>query len=351
MARQTTIQQVAEAAAVSVATVSGVLNNSGRHSPVTASRVRSVMQELGYVPRRNRLRRKSQRKSGTPRSVGVLFPDTRLTSSQTPLAVGLVSGVEKVLAEENVHVSVLTLSPDGALPTAISRGELDGVIVRSGARTPGGDEALGQALRASGIPIVWAFGTTGTCQTADAVMVDNGACGEWAAKVAVTTCCRSIYAARLTTDRNLELDFRTVAFDFHLAAHGLASEALHLDGGEDLVHMFDRLPSSSVAVFVPGHDRNVLAVHEQLARRPSEGMAATLIAVMTDETPILPHVGESLQILHIDPFRIGMAAGRQVLWRRRNPWADPTRLLVPPKELKRPGREQVASPPTEEAIA
>ncbi len=50
--RQITIKDVAEKAGVSVATVSRILNHSGRFSKETEKRVRRIIYELGYVPQR-----------------------------------------------------------------------------------------------------------------------------------------------------------------------------------------------------------------------------------------------------------------------------------------------------------
>lgn len=68
------------------------------------------------------------------------------------------------------------------------------------------------------------------------------------------------------------------------------------------------------------------------ARAAAKRGKDTLNAVMTDDVPEITGAGKRIDVLHIDPYRTGMAAGRQVPWRRRNPWAEPTRLLVPARE-------------------
>ena len=323
------IREVAKAAGVSVATVSGVLNNSGRHSPVTAAKVRQVMQDMGYVPRRNKLRRPA--KKGDVLSVGVLFPDVHPAGTQTPLGKGLARGVQKALSEQNAQASVLTLDDDGSLPDAITSGALQGVVVRSGSRVEGGDERLGRELERAGIPVVWTFGTS-SMPSADVVMVDDRGCGIWAADW-VPMESRRVLIVR-TSDRNIDIEFRAIAFEYHLRDRGLTPHQLVHDSDAKLAKAFNDLPDSPVAVFVPGHDAQVLAVHELLAKRSRKKRGEDmLIAVMTDDTPLAPHVGESVHVLHIDPVRIGIAAGRQLLWRRETPWAESARLLVPAREL------------------
>ncbi|MHC4251820.1 MAG: hypothetical protein ACYS9X_22090 [Planctomycetota bacterium] len=68
------------------------------------------------------------------------------------------------------------------------------------------------------------------------------------------------------------------------------------------------------------------------ARAAAKRGRDTLIALMAEDAPGLPDAAERAHVLYIDPSRIGMVAGRQIL-RRRNPWAEPTRLLVPAREL------------------
>jgi LacI family transcriptional regulator len=333
MAGRANIRQVAKAAGVSIATVSGVLNDTGRHSPETAARVRRVMQQLGYVPRRNRRRRKAADGKVAIRRVGVLVPDREIHSIQTPLAVGLAEGVQKVLAEQNVHVTVLTLRPDGGLPAAVTRGELDGLVVRSGSRTPEGDEGLRRDLEAAGIPTVWTFGSM-SASPADAVRVDDRACGIWGADRALASGCRHALVVRPAGERNIDIEFRALAFELRLRERGFPAERISAATTDALSGALKRLPVSSVATFVPGHDADVLAAHERFAKRvASKRGRDTLIAVMTDDIPGLTGPSKRVRVLHIDPHRIGMAAGRQILWRRRNPWAEPARLLVPAKEL------------------
>jgi hypothetical protein len=69
------------------------------------------------------------------------------------------------------------------------------------------------------------------------------------------------------------------------------------------------------------------------ARAAAERGRDTLIVVKTEDTPGLPGAAERAHVLHTDPLRIGVAAGRQILWRRRNPWSEPARLLLSAREL------------------
>jgi hypothetical protein len=277
------------------------------------------------------------------RRVGLLFPDPSVGCLSTALAVGLAEGVEKVLAEQNIHLNVLTLCPDGSLPQAVTRGELDGLIVRAGAAYTADNERLMRGIQAASLPTVWAFGGRSIPADSDAVLVDNRGCGEWAAARVLELGCRDVCLVKPVL-RNLEIEFRAVAFDFHLAENGIKPEIFTFANCDDIKRFTRERLHSGVAVFVPGHDVDVRVVHEQLSAGAGGNGGRDpchLLAVLTEEAPLLPHLGESLHVLHIDPLHVGMAAARQVLARREQPWAPPARVLVPAKELQEPAKMKI----------
>jgi LacI family transcriptional regulator len=85
-----TIQQVAQKAGVSTATVSRVLNNSDLVSDKLKSRVRQTIEELGYHP--NRAAR--HLRAGYVRKVGVLFADI-----SNPFFTSVLTGIEATLQQ------------------------------------------------------------------------------------------------------------------------------------------------------------------------------------------------------------------------------------------------------------
>lgn len=89
------IREVAEAAGVSVGTVSNVLNRSDRVSPGTADRVRAAIERLGYV--RNDAAR--QLRAGRSRSVGLLVRDVR-----NPFFTDVARGAEDAAADAGLTV-------------------------------------------------------------------------------------------------------------------------------------------------------------------------------------------------------------------------------------------------------
>lgn len=92
-----TIRDVAELARVSIATVSRVLNGSGRATPETAERVRAAVAELGFRPSTVGRSLKIAR----TRTVGVLIP-----TLSNPVFAESVAGVQDAAAEAGYGVLV-----------------------------------------------------------------------------------------------------------------------------------------------------------------------------------------------------------------------------------------------------
>lgn len=352
MPENVNIRQVAKAAGVSVATVSGILNHSSRHSPATAARIRGIMQEMGYVPRRNRLRREAEENNSSLQRVGMLFPDAHEKGTQTPLGLALFEGVQKALAEQNIQVSVHTLNEDNSLPDTILKGQLDGLVVRSGSNTEDGDAGIYRQLEDIGIPMVWAFGSSSMAQMVDAVRMDDRGCGILAANKVNAKNSGRIFIIKPSGRPNLDIEIRVLAFSIHLLDLGITEEPIVLETEAALSAIKGLRAKAPITIFIAGHDSDVIETHETvIPTATNKGIPVSLIAVMTGETALKPHKNEDVQILQIDPYRVGVAAGRQLLSRHQSPWADPTKLLVPAKETTHtpPKKRQVKKRKTNKA--
>ncbi|WP_430593092.1 LacI family DNA-binding transcriptional regulator [Humidisolicoccus flavus] len=104
MAPRIKLSDVAEAAGVSLATASRVLNNNGKVDPELASRVLAETERLGY--RQNSLARGLRRRANTV--VGAVIPDIT-----NPFFTDLVRGVEDVVRE---HGYLLVLGNSDETP-------------------------------------------------------------------------------------------------------------------------------------------------------------------------------------------------------------------------------------------
>lgn len=95
-----TIHDVAQAAGVSVSTVSLVLSGKGRISPATAARVNQAIEQLGYV----RNRSASMLRGGESGVIGLIVRDL-----SQPFYAAMTAGLSEVL-EQQGKVLVLTQS-------------------------------------------------------------------------------------------------------------------------------------------------------------------------------------------------------------------------------------------------
>lgn len=333
MPKKANIREIAKAAGVSVATVSGILNNTGRRSPATAARIRAVMQEMNYVPRRNKLRKPPTDIEGRMNRVGLLFPDTHKRGTRTPLGKALTDGVQSALAEKNIQVSILTLRPDGSLPDDITSGELDGLVIRSGSQLEEGDSELFEQLEAIGLPMVWTFGSETLAQTVDAVRMDDRGCGMLAAKKVNAQCHGPIYILK-PTHLNVDIEMRAFAFSLHLMQRGIKATAQPMVIEDALRKIKQQRSKKPITLFIAGHDSEVTAAYEKLLLpASSKGIPVHFVAILTGKKRFKAQPGATIDLLHIDPFRIGMAAGCQLLNRYHSPWADTVKLIVTAKEV------------------
>lgn len=145
--RRTGIRDVAEAAGVSISTVSRALSGKGRIPDVTRARVRVVAEELGYTPD-PAARSLASGRTGLVATVVSLPGNAPLAFTEIDYYVRLTSAATRAALERGY---ALVLAPSTAGPETWSRLPLDGVIVIDPAD---GDPALA-ILRDRGIPIVF----------------------------------------------------------------------------------------------------------------------------------------------------------------------------------------------------
>lgn len=97
--RTVTIQDVAEAAGVSVSTVSRVLNDKDDVAPETYQKVQGVIEELGYT---SSLAARSMRSRQT-NVIGLIMPDV-----EDPFSIQVMKGVNRAIAELDYDLIIYT---------------------------------------------------------------------------------------------------------------------------------------------------------------------------------------------------------------------------------------------------
>jgi LacI family transcriptional regulator len=139
------VREVAAAAAVSVGTVSNVLNRPAKVAPATVERVMRAIDELGFV--RNDAAR--QLRAGRSRSIGIVVLDV-----SNPFFAEVVRGAEARAAEEGMSVLVGNSDEDASREEGylelFREQRVNGVLI-----TPASDDLPKlQRVRDAGTPVV-----------------------------------------------------------------------------------------------------------------------------------------------------------------------------------------------------
>ncbi|HEX8340186.1 MAG TPA: LacI family DNA-binding transcriptional regulator [Tepidisphaeraceae bacterium] len=171
-----TLQQVAERAGVSAATVCRVINSMPGITPATAGNVHRAMEALSYVPNARR-RTASRPATSVANGAKVGFVVIDLTDSPTvPMYDHLLRGVSAAAAHHKLNLQVSFISHLADAPKKLAGGGFDGLILH------GGCPPLEKTLPLHAIPTVWLMGNRRRPTWGDQVMPDNVTIGQIAAQ-------------------------------------------------------------------------------------------------------------------------------------------------------------------------
>ncbi|MCT3567171.1 LacI family transcriptional regulator [Levilactobacillus brevis] len=173
MTRKVTIRDLAEAAGVSVTTVSQILNGKGeRFSIETRQRVHQLQEDLGYVPdfnARNLIMKSAQ-------TIGVLVPNLG-----NPFFNMFIRGVQQTSRERHFIPLIFGANHDEQLESyylqELIKRAVDGLIIASASIT---GEAIDNILKKNGIPYLLIDQNGGP--SVDRIRVDDEQGGQLAAR-------------------------------------------------------------------------------------------------------------------------------------------------------------------------
>lgn len=177
MTRKVTIRDLAEAAGVSVTTVSQILNGKGeRFSIETRQRVHQLQEDLGYVPdfnARNLIMKSAQ-------TIGVLVPNLG-----NPFFSMFIRGVQQTSRERHFIPLIFGANHDEQLESyylqELIKRAVDGLIIASTSIT---GEAIDNILKKNGIPYLLIDQNGGP--SVDRIRVDDEQGGQLAARHLLT---------------------------------------------------------------------------------------------------------------------------------------------------------------------
>jgi DNA-binding LacI/PurR family transcriptional regulator len=147
--RLVTLDEVAQAARVSRATASRVVNGDQRVSAPARSAVEAAVRDLGYIPNqaaRSLVTRRSD-------SVAVVIPEPSTQLFGDPFFPRVLRGISEALAEESMQLILLmpqAPSDEDRVERYLAAGHTDGVLLVS----LHGSDPLPAALRRHGVPLV-----------------------------------------------------------------------------------------------------------------------------------------------------------------------------------------------------
>lgn len=179
-----TIQDVAEQAGVSTATVSRMINENGFVSPEVKAAIQAVIQATGYNPTRRRRTADlaaSVLKTGNATLIWTTSQEIQMSNSGRDLMLGLTEGLRKINASLNVDY----IDSSGTIPHSLQNGSIDGVFIH------------GPAPKASALkylkkfPVVWLL-QQGAKDYGDRVQPDHRHAGTIAAQHLIDHGCQNL---------------------------------------------------------------------------------------------------------------------------------------------------------------
>lgn len=145
-----TIHDVAKHANVSIATVSNVINQTGRVSEKTVLLVKETIKKLGYYP--NISARTMKKKSSN--LIGIIIPFLAEEGNlhDNPFYWNLVSGIEKISRKNDFHIVLSIITNQNIVDlNFVKERDLDGVIIIGALQ----DTPLVNEIESLGIPSVF----------------------------------------------------------------------------------------------------------------------------------------------------------------------------------------------------
>ncbi len=334
-----TITAVAEAAGVSIATVSRVINQSSRVSADKVRAVQRAMVDLGYRPPARPLRGRGVRAVPGPSrptvasqgSLALLIPDHRDVALRTALSARFIHGLNDVCQAQGLALQVTSLEPDGGLPPSIAKALVDGVAVR--ATVPVAD--LARRIP-SHLPVVWLLETVeDSLFRGDQVLEDTAAIGRLAAQHLLDRGHRCV--ATINNDPAHPCYARRIAA-FTAVIRAAGGEVIAFDGGRllttaELPALALRLladPRQPTGLFLPLNDEGTAAIqrgfneHGGLRQRRLDQVACGY------DRGLMAALNPDLYNIDIQAEAMAQTAGEILLWRLTHPEAPRRRILMEP---------------------
>jgi LacI family transcriptional regulator len=254
-----TIQDVAELAGVSVATVSRVLNSHPDVSPTTRTTVLRHVRDLGYVSNRSSGQRVPEiRPSRRTRFIGLTTPQMR-----GDYVTEIVTGAVEALEEREARLVICSIRPEAGNASSLRErlllGATDGALLIM----PSEDNTELSDLHRSGYPFVVVEPTVPVEEGTPAVAAANWAGAKQATEHLIELGHTHIGIItgpaqwRISTDRLAGYHAALLAAGFPLLPQLVHEADTSIDGGHQAANKLLALPHAPTAIFALSDDMAV----------------------------------------------------------------------------------------------
>ncbi len=337
-----TLQDVARAAGVSSATVSRVLNDSGKVSPTTRQRVEAAIRRLGFRP--SRVARRLRIRSGRSNILGLMIPDI-----QNPFFSDVARGVEDY-AFAHEYAVILCSSDEQAIKQNFylhtMRSEaVDGIILPP---IPGEESVVEHLALQEGLPVVCLDRRLSTPHL-DTVVVDNRQGAYEAVSRLIALGHRRIgiitgLPGLSTSNERLEgylkaLTENDIPVEDKLIREGNSK----YDGGLLQAAALLEMPRPPTALF-PCNNMMTLGALEAI-HRAGVRVPEALSIIGFDDIPWAPSLNPPLTTVRQPGYELGRCAAEMLLQRIAEPKRSPTQIMLQPELIVR--KSCGPAPPTD----
>lgn len=339
-----TVKDVAEAAKVSVGTVSRVLRGEPNVGDRTSARVMQAVEDLGY----SRLRRRRQNASGehlAKKNIAMLLLGMDRSLVSLPSVACGIHGAESALSSAGANVLLADLPKVKEIPKSIASQNIHGLVAKGALHSQLIQSANKELIkRLKEVPTAWFLGRPQGADWGDVVESNDGEVGRLAAEYLLSKGHQRLAILDPKPDQ-VTLGQRCASFTWHATQNGAKVENLFGKKSEwklplrpvsdfqlvdELVGKLFKLRSKPTAVFCPADSISAMFYRACTRRGIQVGKEISLISC-NNELPLLAGLYPEVTTIDICAEQIGRQAVEQLIWRLDHRESPPVSVSVQPK--------------------
>ena len=327
MPKKVTLHDVATLANVAIGTASQVLNNKGKVLPETRERVIEAARQLGY----DRRFVFSTRENEIVKTIGVIKLENYDRPGINPFYFPIISGVEQECRQRGFSMIYSTIEVDEhnratRLAVPITKGRFEGLVVIGTSC----NQSIIKQLNTLKCPIVLVDGYSDG-NVFDSVLTNNkqGACQ--AVSYLIENGHRHIGLIGSSPDAYPSILERRSGYLSALHQHGISDiyiedGLLNRESAHEATLTLLKKHSQITALFVCNDNAAFGAINA--ARSVGYIVPGTLSIIGFDNIAFAQDMVPPLTTMHIDKFKLGELAVRQLLYRTENLSMPPMSIVV-----------------------